>query len=121
MRGVVTAIALSRKTGGTIRQGLVWAFAYNLLLIPIAMGALYPLYHLQLSPMRPATAMAMSSVSVVNNALRLRHFRRPDTPRDSVKPSLRTRVAEYACPGGIALLALAIGAAALWLGAAAGS
>jgi Cu+-exporting ATPase len=77
LRTIVTAIALSRKTVGVIKQGLFWAFAYNVLLIPVAMGALYPLFGVLLNPVLAAAAMAMSSVSVVTNALRLRRFRRP--------------------------------------------
>jgi Cu+-exporting ATPase len=72
LRGIVTAIALSRQTVGVIKQGLFWAFAYNVLLIPVAMGLLYPVFQVLLSPMLAAAAMAMSSVSVVTNALRLR-------------------------------------------------
>ncbi|MFI5267193.1 MAG: heavy metal translocating P-type ATPase [Chloroflexota bacterium] len=83
LRSIVTAIALSRKTVGIIKQGLFWAFAYNVLLIPVAMGVLYPFFKVQLSPMLAAAAMAMSSVSVVTNALRLRRFR----------PSLNTKEA----------------------------
>jgi Cu+-exporting ATPase len=75
LRTIVTAIALSRKTVGVIKQGLFWAFAYNVLLIPVAMGALYPLFGVLLNPVLAAAAMAMSSVSVVTNALRLRRFR----------------------------------------------
>ena len=67
----------------TIKQGLVWAFAYNVLLIPVAAGALYWWHGLLLDPVLASAAMAMSSVSVVTNALRLRRFRRPgDRPRD---------------------------------------
>jgi len=77
LRTIVTAIALSRKTVGVIKQGLFWAFAYNVLLIPVAMGGLYPLFRVLLSPVLAAAAMAMSSVSVVTNALRLRGFKRP--------------------------------------------
>jgi len=77
LRTIVTAIALSRKTVGAIKQGLFWAFAYNILLIPVAMGALYPAFHVLLSPILAAAAMAMSSVSVVTNALRLRGFTPP--------------------------------------------
>jgi len=71
LRSIVTAIALSRKTVRVIKQGLFWAFAYNIVLIPVAMGALYPVFGVLLSPVLAAAAMAMSSVSVVTNALRL--------------------------------------------------
>jgi Cu+-exporting ATPase len=76
LRNLVTAIALSRKTVGIIKQGLFWAFAYNIVLIPVAMGALYPFFGVLLSPVLAAAAMALSSVSVVTNALRLRAFNR---------------------------------------------
>lgn len=72
--GVVDAIGLAQATLSNIRQNLVWAFAYNVLLIPVAMGALYPFFGLTLSPMLAALAMALSSVFVVSNALRLRWF-----------------------------------------------
>jgi P-type Cu+ transporter len=98
---------------GVIKQGLFWAFAYNVVLIPVAMGALYPFIHVLLSPMLAAAAMAMSSVSVVTNALRLRGFRRPKDVAEILHPSLRVRVGEYGYLVGIALLALAIGLAAL--------
>lgn len=75
LRGVVTAIELSRATVKNIKQNLFFAFVYNTLGIPIAAGALYPAMHLLLNPMIAAVAMAMSSVSVVTNALRLRNFR----------------------------------------------
>ena len=71
-RGVVTAIGLSRDTMRNIRQNLAWAFGYNILLIPVAAGALYPAFGILLSPMLAAAAMALSSVAVVTNALRLR-------------------------------------------------
>jgi P-type Cu+ transporter len=74
-RGVPVAIELSRRTMRTIRQNLFWAFAYNLLLIPVAMGVLYPFVGVLLSPALAAAAMALSSVSVVGNSLRLRRFR----------------------------------------------
>ncbi len=71
---VVQAIELSKRTLSTIRQNLVFAFLYNTLGIPIAAGVLYPALGLQLSPIIAAAAMAMSSVSVVTNALRLKRF-----------------------------------------------
>ncbi len=117
LRGIVTAIALSRKTVGAIKQGLFWAFAYNVLLIPVAMGALYPFFGVLLDPVLAAAAMAMSSVSVVTNALRLRSFRRPESAEEILHPSVRERVAEYAYLVGIAVVALAVGVAALWFGA----
>jgi len=113
LRSIVTAISLSRKTVGVIKQGLFWAFAYNVLLIPVAMGVLYPVLGVLLSPVLAAAAMAMSSVSVVTNALRLRGFRRPGSPAEILHPSIRSRVGEYAYLAGIAMVALVIGAAAL--------
>ena len=77
LRGLVTAFALSRVTMRNIRQNLFWAFAYNVVLIPVAMGALYPLAGILLDPILAAAAMALSSVTVVSNALRLRRFRQP--------------------------------------------
>ncbi|MGI4873656.1 MAG: heavy metal translocating P-type ATPase [Janthinobacterium lividum] len=69
--GVVTAIELSRRTMRTIRQNLFFAFVYNALGIPVAAGLLYPFFGVQLSPMLAAGAMALSSVSVLGNSLRL--------------------------------------------------
>ncbi|WP_349618111.1 heavy metal translocating P-type ATPase [Azotobacter salinestris] len=74
LRGVPTAIALSRATLGNIRQNLFWAFAYNTALVPLAAGMLYPLNGMLLSPIFAAGAMALSSVFVLGNALRLKRF-----------------------------------------------
>jgi Cu+-exporting ATPase len=73
--GVVTAIALSRQTIKVIRQNLFWAFIYNTLGIPLAAGAFYPFTGWLLSPVVASAAMALSSVSVVANSLRLKRFR----------------------------------------------
>ena len=76
MRGnpalVPDAIDISRRTYAKIRQNLFWAFVYNVLLIPVAAGAFYPLTGWVLSPVLAAGAMALSSVTVVTNSLRLR-------------------------------------------------
>jgi Cu+-exporting ATPase len=77
LRGLVTAIALSRATMRNIRENLFWAFAYNVVLIPVAMGAFYPFAGILLDPILAAAAMALSSVTVVSNALRLKRFRAP--------------------------------------------
>ncbi len=106
LRSIVAAIDLSRRTVATIKQGLAWAFAYNVLLIPVAAGALYWWDGLLLDPVLASAAMAMSSVSVVTNALRLRGF----TPGVPVR---RVRDASYLL--GIAVLALALGAGFTWL------
>jgi len=113
LNNIVTAIALSRKTVGVIKQGLFWAFAYNIVLIPVAMGALFPAFGVLLNPVLAAAAMAMSSVSVVTNALRLRRFTPPTSAAAILHPPLRERIADYAYLTGIAVAALAIGAAAL--------
>lgn len=91
LRGVVNALALSRATMANIRQNLVWAFAYNTALIPVAAGVLYPVWGIQLSPVFAALAMALSSVSVLTNALRLRTF----------SPPLATVPADAAEAGGL--------------------
>jgi Cu+-exporting ATPase len=72
LRGIVRARRLSQATVGNIRQNLAFAFLYNSLGVPIAAGALYPLFGLLLSPMLASAAMSLSSVSVIANALRLR-------------------------------------------------
>ncbi|MEZ4624092.1 MAG: copper-translocating P-type ATPase [Thermomicrobiales bacterium] len=120
LRSIVTSIALSRRTVGTIKQGLFWAFAYNIALIPVAMGVLYPRWEILLTPVLAAAAMAMSSVSVVTNALRLRRFKRPESAEAILHPPVRERIADWGYLVAIGLIAIAIGAGALWLGDAAG-
>jgi len=80
LRGVPKALDLSRQTMRTIKQNLVGAFAYNVTLIPVAAGVLYPLWGVLLDPILAAAAMAASSVTVVTNALRLRGFSRRAAP-----------------------------------------
>lgn len=75
LQGVPNAIALSKATIGNIRQNLFWAFIYNAALVPVAAGLLYPAYGILLSPVFAAGAMALSSVFVLGNALRLRSFK----------------------------------------------
>ena len=74
LRGVVNAVEVSKRTMSNIRQNLVWAFGYNVALNPVAAGVLYPAFGLLLSPVFAAGAMALSSVSVLTNALRLRRI-----------------------------------------------
>lgn len=116
LRAIVSGIALSRRTVKTIRQGLFWAFAYNVALIPIAMGALFPFFDWLLNPVLAAAAMAMSSVSVVSNALRLRGFRRPASVAAILHPPMVERIREWAYLAGIAIVAISIGILAIWLG-----
>jgi len=87
LRGVVTAITLSGATMHNIRQNLVFAFAYNTAGIPIAAGVLYPFFELQLSPIIAAAAMAMSSLSVVLNANRLRTWPAVDDVAQGLRAS----------------------------------
>jgi Cu+-exporting ATPase len=124
LRGIVSALALSRRTVLTIKQGLFWAFAYNVILIPVAVGALYPIWHLLLSPMLAAAAMAMSSVSVVTNALRLRSFKGYRSAESIAHPPRGEVVREYAFLVVVAVVAIAIGFGLMVLaqqGAGAGS
>ncbi|MGO4388763.1 heavy metal translocating P-type ATPase [Microvirga sp. 2YAF29] len=90
VRGVVNAIALSKATIRNIGQNLFWAFAYNVVLIPVAAGVLYPFDGTLLSPVAAAAAMALSSVFVVGNALRLRRFKAPIAGRHDKASDLKT-------------------------------
>lgn len=85
LRGVANALAISKATIGNIKQNLFWAFAYNVTLIPVAAGLLYPINGTLLSPVLAAGAMALSSVFVLGNALRLRAFVPPK--KSSTAPS----------------------------------
>ena len=78
LRGVVAAIELSRRTIRIVKENLAWAFGYNVVLIPVAAGLLYPVAGVLLSPMLAGAAMAFSSVSVVTNSLRLKRWRPSD-------------------------------------------
>jgi len=75
LRGVIAAVELSRRTVRIVKENLGWAFGYNLVLVPVAAGMLYPIWGIQLSPILAGLAMALSSVSVVANSLRLGRFR----------------------------------------------
>ena len=77
LRGIPNALALSKSTITNIKQNLFWAFFYNVVLIPVAAGVLFPAFGILLSPIFAAAAMAVSSVFVLTNALRLRGFRPP--------------------------------------------
>lgn len=92
LMGVPNAIALSRATLANIRQNLFWAFAYNAALVPVAAGLLYPSFGILLSPIFAAGAMALSSVFVLGNALRLKTFR-PHAPGVEASPAVVTATA----------------------------
>ena len=96
LRGVVSALALSRATMRNIRQNLFFAFVYNSIGIPIAAGILYPFFGVTLNPMIAAAAMAASSLSVVTNANRLRTFRAPvvTESRGAVTRHVRVEIGE---------------------------
>jgi Cu+-exporting ATPase len=93
LRGLATAIDLSRATMRNIRQNLFWAFGYNVILIPIAMGVLYPVTGMLLDPIFAAAAMALSSVTVVSNALRLRRFRGRQGSARPMRPAVTAAAA----------------------------
>ncbi len=92
LKGVATAITLSRATMRNIRQNLVGAFFYNTLGIPIAAGVLYPSFGILLSPMIAAAAMALSSLSVVTNANRLRGYKPMDLAKPSTVAAVKPRI-----------------------------
>jgi Cu+-exporting ATPase len=74
LRGVPNALSLSRSTLTNIKENLFWAFAYNVILIPVAAGALFPAFGILLSPALAALAMVLSDLFVIGNALRLRRL-----------------------------------------------
>ncbi|HUQ35478.1 MAG TPA: heavy metal translocating P-type ATPase [Aestuariivirga sp.] len=94
LQGVSNAIGLSKATLQNIGQNLFWAFAYNVLLIPVAAGVLYPFSGILLSPMLAAGAMALSSVFVLGNAMRLKRFRAPQAPLIASQPRPQLAAAE---------------------------
>jgi Cu+-exporting ATPase len=97
-RGMVTALDLSRSTMRNIRQNLIFAFLYNVAGIPIAAGMLYPVIGLLLNPIIAAAAMALSSLSVVTNANRLRTFRpspEPESPAGRASVEVAVKVSEH--------------------------
>ena len=96
--GVTNAIALSKATIGNIRQNLFWAFAYNASLIPVAAGMLYPIGGTLLSPMLAAGAMALSSVFVLGNAMRLKRFQAPARAAATRMADGETRVGKIGTP-----------------------
>ena len=98
LRGIVTSIALSKRTMRTMKQNFFWAFAYNTVLIPVAAGVLYPFAGILLSPVLAGAAMAFSSVSVVSNSLRLRTFRPRLAAVESAYDGIVPRVAEKVGP-----------------------
>ena len=116
-RGVVSALALSRRTMAVIRQNLFWAFAYNVVLIPVAMGILYPAFGVTINPAMAAGAMALSSVSVISNSLRLRAYDpRPAAVLAASRHAAWTRVRDVAYLGLVALAAIGVAAGVIGYG-----
>ena len=116
-RGVVAALALSRRTMAVIRQNLFWAFAYNVVLIPVAMGILYPAFGVTINPAMAAGAMALSSVSVISNSLRLRTYDpRPSAVLAASRHAAWTRVRDAAYLGLIAVAAVGVAAGVIGYG-----
>ncbi len=107
-RGVPTAIGLSRATMTTVRQNLFWAFAYNVVLIPVAMGVLIPAFGIALSPGMAAGAMALSSVTVVANALRLRAYDARPEAEHRVRRARVARLREASFLVAVALAAFGV-------------
>ncbi len=107
-RGVLAAIGLSRATMTTVRQNLFWAFAYNVVLIPVAMGVLIPAFGIALSPAMAAGAMALSSVTVVANALRLRGYDARPEAGHRVRRGRAGRLREASFLVAVALAALGV-------------
>ncbi|MBP0618206.1 heavy metal translocating P-type ATPase [Jiella mangrovi] len=98
LAGVLNAFEVSGRTMANIRQNLFWAFGYNVALIPVAAGALYPSYGVMLSPMLAAGAMALSSVFVLSNALRLRFVARAKAGREKGARQRRVRPGLHGSP-----------------------
>jgi Cu+-exporting ATPase len=116
-RGVVAALALSRRTMAVIRQNLFWAFAYNVVLVPVAMGVLYPTFGITINPAMAAGAMALSSVSVISNSLRLRGYDpRPAAVLAATRHAAWTRVRDTAYLGLVALAAIGVAAGVIGYG-----
>ncbi len=94
LRDVVKLVALSHSVLRNIRQNLFWALCYNSIGIPLAAGALYPIWHIKLNPMFGAAAMSLSSVSVVSNALRLRFWKAPAEEQTNLSETAENTLSE---------------------------